>query len=717
MKTKWLFYFLGLLVFLALERYKGFDKDAAIYLLQVMNYLQPERFVNDVPFMFGNQDSFTFFSPLMAVVFCILGVNVGGMVATLLMFVTFGVALIVFVCKWSKLFNAEQWQVPIIFALFVLLADKTYGSGSFYLPLFEPYLVARVLSIILITFGLVFLFEKNRYVSLAFFAASSLMHPLMGGWALLLWLFFYLPKSRLLLIVLVLISPLSGFLHFGRLDFYPDDWKPLYISPGWDELVAYSGYLFFWLYMYKHFKGSKLSTFSLNLFWVSLIGFYLQFAGAYSEHLLLYQVQAFRVQWLCMIPIVPVYAFFARDCIDNGKKLTLRDYGGIVLGMFAIAGSQWMELSVIAGFLWVAVLIFVLLAMFSSIGDYNKIVKSSFGTSLLFAFSLIFLSIDAVVCNYIQLALEQGLGNVGFAVSLFNVPNYLAMVRLVLLVALTLVCVIQNRYGYALIFAVAFCCVSIKILPIVGLLVCMAPNMRPLIRNALLSFSISFSFFEIVNTSYRFNSTERMPLEGAPLACVVLFVSLFIVFYLFLSLKEKGESKWTTILLIFLIVSLFAWDVYRWDSRSETIAINEQQMDAFFDTPIFPQVKDRGKLLFTVDYEKPKQSRVNFMTGAYADESIYVGEVFYKDQFMESNRRRSALLTGNSAQNRVTDFGAKMMKIYLNPDTLLTRVQYLCDAGEITHFATDYANMPLPKQDSVYLDVKQKFVWLYGCSK
>ena len=26
-----------------------------------------------------------------------------------------------------------------------------------------------------------------------------------------------------------------------------------------------------------------------------------------------------------------------------------------------------------------------------------------------------------------------------------------------------------------------------------------------------------------------------------------------------------------------------------------------------------------------------------------------------------------------------------------------------------------YGNMPLPQQDSVFLDVKQKFVYLYGC--
>ena len=164
-----------------------------------------------------------------------------------------------------------------------------------------------------------------------------------------------------------------------------------------------------------------------------------------------------------------------------------------------------------------------------------------------------------------------------------------------------------------------------------------------------------------------------------------------------------------------MLVSFVAWDIYKWDSRSETIITNERQMDAFFENMIFPQVRDRGKLLFSVDFEVPKQSRVNFMTGAYADESIYVGEVFYKEQYMESNRRRKALLMGSSQKGSLANFGAQMMRIYFNPDTLLSRVSYLCAENEITHFATDYANMPLPKEDSVFLDVKQKYVWLYGC--
>lgn len=164
-----------------------------------------------------------------------------------------------------------------------------------------------------------------------------------------------------------------------------------------------------------------------------------------------------------------------------------------------------------------------------------------------------------------------------------------------------------------------------------------------------------------------------------------------------------------------MILSLGIWDVYRWDSRNETVKANEKQMDVFFDEPIFPQVKDRGKMLVVVDCESPIPSRINFLTGAYADASIAVGEIFYKEQFMESNRRRGILLNGRETTANLDMYKKEIINVYSNLDTLLARVHYLCDEGEITHFVTDYANMPLPKKDSLFLNVKQKNVWLYGC--
>ena len=50
LQKKWFLYIAGVAFFLALVRYKGFDDDAALYLLQVVDHLHPERFLNDVPF-------------------------------------------------------------------------------------------------------------------------------------------------------------------------------------------------------------------------------------------------------------------------------------------------------------------------------------------------------------------------------------------------------------------------------------------------------------------------------------------------------------------------------------------------------------------------------------------------------------------------------------------------------------------------------------------
>ena len=713
-KENGLLYALGLAVFFALVHYKGFDKDAAIYLLQVMNYLQPERFVNDVPFMFGNQDSFSIFSPIVAVVFKILGVNTGGMVTTLFMLCALCMALIAFVLRWGRLFDVQKWIAPIVLLMFFLLAGKVYGSGSLYLPYFEPYLVARVFSEVFIVIGLIFFFDDRKFLPLVFFVLASFMHPLMGAWAVLLWLFFHFPKFRVPVFVIAALFPLSGFLHVGRFDFYSDDWKPLYLKPAWDEFAVYLSFLFFWQAMYRHFAGKVLSRFSITLFWVSLMGFYLQFVGSYTEHLLLYQVQPFRVQWLSLIPVVPILAIFVHDCVKGGECLTFRDFAILMLGMFAIVGVEWIDCSVATRYIWFVLLVANIIVVYNSVGE-KKIVIRPIVAKALFAIGLAFLIFDSVACNYIQLAIEQSVGNVSMAVAWFDIPEYLSVVRMLLLIIMTLVCVGQKKYGYALMFVVAFCNPSLKILPIVGLLLCFNSNLNSIIKKGLLAFAFSFSFFEIVNSLYRFNSTETLPLEGNPLATIVMFVTLFFVICLFFYLNRNYNVGKTVAPFVALIVSLVVWDAYRWDSRDDTIVLNEKQMDVFFEKPIFSQVKDRGKILFAVDYESPTQSRINFMTGAYADESIYVGEIFYREQFVESNRRRAALLSGTPQMISLKNFSEKMMNVYHNPDTLLSRVHYLCGAGEITHFATDCANMPLPKQDSVYLNVRQKFVWLYGC--
>lgn len=164
-----------------------------------------------------------------------------------------------------------------------------------------------------------------------------------------------------------------------------------------------------------------------------------------------------------------------------------------------------------------------------------------------------------------------------------------------------------------------------------------------------------------------------------------------------------------------MVASFAVWDAAKWDVRDEQRILDERQMDAFFDKPVFPQVRERGRILFVENGESPLQSRFKFLTGTYADETINIGELFYMGHFLDARFRKNALLLGDTVLGHWGDYSKRISELYANPDTLLSRVRYLCGLGEITHFATDYGNMPLPRQDSVFLDVKQKFVWLYGC--
>lgn len=704
MENKYLMYILGIILFFSLFRYKGYDYDAALYLLQVINYLHPERFVNDVPFMFGNQDSFSIFSPIIAIVFKVLGVNCGGIVVTLFILLALVIAIVTLIRRWLKLFNAEQWQTPVVLAIFIILLGKEYGSGSFYMDLFEPYLVARVFAEVLIVVGLAFFFSKNIYISLITFIFATLMHPLMGGWTLPLWLFFHFPKFRAPILIISLFAPLSGFLHIGRLDFYPDDWKPLYYSPGWKEFVSYLGLLIFWLTMHKHFKEGLPSKFAISLFYVSLIGFYWQFIGSYTEHLLLYQAQPFRVQWLCTIPTIPFFALYLHNSIKKNQKATIQDYATFSLGLCTIAGYQWFVLIAIT-----------VLVVFNTLGKKNIVAMPCTWEKTLFVLSFLFLLTNSALKNFIQLTMEQGLGNMELALAWLNAPPILDSVEHILLMLLVLRCLSKKRYGHTLIFALAFCNTNLRVLPLIGVFLLLFSTLKPASKKLLLSFAISFSFIELLNSTYRIGSTEIMPLEDAAIPSLILFAILFVFIFKIMQ-SHNNLSKLKTLIPFFILgLSLSIWDIYRWDSRNESIAVNEKQMDSFFNETIFPQVKDRGKLLFTIDRESPTQSRINFLTGAYADESIYVGEVFYKKQFFESNRRRSVLLRGDDKPADMAYFGHKIWEVYSNPDTLLSRVNYLCQAKEITHFATDYTSMPLPRLDSIFLEKKQKNIILYGC--
>ena len=664
LEKKWFVYLAGLAFFFVLFRYFGYYEDAGRYLLQTVHFLHPERFVNDVPFMFGNQDSFTVFSPLLTIFFKVFGVNHGGIIAVLLIEFLWGLAAITLFIRWAKMWGHPTWALPTFIACLVILTNKQYGSGA-YFPIIDHIMVARFAAEVFILLGLAFLWSRNRYVSLVMFLLASVLHPLMGGWGIPLWLLFHYPKLRLPMLIGVILAPLTGFLHVGRLDFYSSDWfgDRLPFTPTGEDAFFYAGIFVFWWVVWKFCRNLAISRFASVILGLSLIGIFWQYAGIALRHQLLVQAQPYRVLWLGFVPMVPV------------SVLCLWDYFRTPISL-----SLWLN----AG---------------------PRLVRTLFGVAFVFFVASAFLH------NMVQLALEQNVGNVDLARSLMDLPAMLAPFHKVVLGVLAMICLAKHRFWLAIAFGLSLFNGDLTILPIIAILLCLFPSIEGLLKDFLIVAAIVISLAEYLS------SLQASPLLGSGIQSTLFLVIIFFlvgsVIYLYRCHKEN--VLWIPFLL--MIVTFAVWDCAKWDVRSESRILDEQQMDVFFDEPAFPQIRDRGKILFVENGESPLQSRFKFLTGTYADETINIGELFYKGQYIEESKKKNALLLGDTILGDWGNYTRRIAEVYANSDTLLNRMKFLCGINDISYFVSDREKMPLLKQDSLYLNVKNKYVYLYKCAK
>ena len=663
LKNKFLIYLAGFAFFFVAFRYYGYFEDAGRYLLQVVHMLHPDRFVDDVPFMFGNQDEFTIFSPLIALFFKAFGVNIGGIVAVLGIELLWGVAAITLFVRWLEFLNRPTWAMPAFLACIVTLADKSYGSGA-YFPILDHILVARVYSEVFILFGLAFFWARNKYISLILFFIASLFHPLMGGWGIPLWLFYHYPKVRWMLAIFVVFFPLTCFLHVGRLDCFSNGWlgNAMPFTPTGSDALLYSSIFIFWWVVWKFAKSISVSRFAFAMFVICLIGIFWQYAGVVLRHQLLVQAQPYRVLWWSFIPMFPISIVCLREWFEGE--------------------------SVIA----------------AGINRFHKIIKIVFAAGLLLLISSAFLD------NIIQMGLEQNVGNVDLALTLQNVPAKLVVVHKILCCVLLLACLAERKFWLSSAFGLSLFNDYLTLLPIFGIVFYLIPDMNSVMKKVLMAFLLSFSLVEFLS------SLQASPLLDASLETAVCFMIIFGLSAWMFFLRPLTSRSFFSVPLVLLISVLTFYDIRHWDARSESRILDERQMDAFFAETIFPQIKDRGRILFVENGESPLQSRFKFLTGTYADETINIGEVFFRGQHFEARRRKNALLLGDTILGNWENYSEQIAKVYANPDTLLNRVNQLCGFHEISHFATDYAYMPLPKVDSVFLDAKQKYMWLYECA-
>lgn len=659
LEKKWFVYISGIVFFFVLVRYWGYYEDAGRYLLQVVNILHPERFVDDVPFMFGNQDQFTIYSPIMAVVFKIFGVNAGGIFAMLVLRLLWCVGVILLILRWCRVFGCRKWALPVFVVCMATLINKCYGSGN-YFAIIDPILVARYVAFAFSIFGFAFFFEKNKIVSLIFFVVASLMHPLIGGWGIPLWLFYHYGKMRWPILVAVMLFPLTALLHIDRFGFFPADWmgSSSPFDPTIVDTLVFIGILSFWFVISQYAKDNHLSKFSSCMFWVFLAGMFLHYTGVYTHYQLLVQSQPYRVQLFCMVPMFPVLAAFLFERLQCKTPFPL----------------------------------------------LNRLHLSPILTRTIFAVSLFFFIACSFLSNFVRLSLEQGVGATGMALAMMDLPAQLLPVQVIILGMLVLLCLAQRRYLLAFVFAFSMFNDYATILPMVGMAYYLLERwIGETMRKILIVFAVIITFIELLSI------LPNSPLLGSAIPCIMFFSVLFgLVLWAVVGYKKK-----IPFLLIILTVGI--WDIAYWDARDMDGVASERQADYFFDETVFPQIKNRGRMLFAVGDELPLQSRFVFLTGTYADLTINIGELFYKGQHLEARRRKGLLLAGDNPRPNSLNFAREIENVYANPDTLASRTRFLCKNNEISHLVTGFAEMPFQKQDSVFLKEMGIPVYLYGC--
>ncbi len=657
LEKKWFVYGLGLVFFFSIQRYYGFYEDAGRYLLQVAHFLAPERFVGDVPFMYGNQDQFTLYSPLMAAVFKTLGVNAGGIVSMLVLRLLWCVAAISIMVRWCGLFGCRKWALPVFILCLATLMHKCYGGVASF-PILDPILVARYMAFAFALVGFATFFIRKRFVPLVCFVVASLIHPLIGGWGIPMWLFYHFGKTRWPVLAATLLFPLTAFLRVGRLDFYPLDWmggsSPFALT--FMDVLVYGGVLVLWLAVARLAENQLLRRFSSSMFWVYLAGMYLHVAGVYMHHQFLVQVQPYRVFLFCIIPLFPALAAFVHEQLDGCKLLV------------------WVE----------------------------RLNPGRIASNVIFCVALLLFVAHSLLNNFIQLSLEHGLGSVDNAYFAMNLPSLEPALKIALGV-LALVSLSQRRFVLSLVFAFSLLNGYATILPMVGIIFYLFGGLlRDRAKVVLITFTAAITFVELLS------SLPNSPLLGTS-AVSTLFVATLFALALWMVLAKP------VLPLALTIVVVACWDVFAWDARDENRVAYERQIDSFWQTTIFPQIKERGRMLFAIGDEQPLQSRFVFLTGTYADLTIGIGGIFYREQYLEADRRLNLLVYGAETPRHGNNLEKDLENIYANPDTLASRMSFLCAKNEITHMATGFAQLPFSKIDSVFLKEMNMPLYLYRC--
>ena len=302
----------SILFFLSVNHFDGIAQDAILYTLQAIHYISPERFIGDIAFMYGNQDEFTLFSPLYCIFIKLLPIDNAAFLLGLLIHVFLAFSSALFVWKLTKYLHCHWLSIIIVLVFFALYS---YGEErnvlTFNLKTIEPFPVPRTLSAAFGFLGLAYL--KNKWKSIPLFILGTLIHPLTAGWCLPLWACFHFPKTRIPIIVFSALFPLTIFIGKEPWAASPKEWIYIIFDNEAEEILKNMLlYQAFFTMMAIKIKSPLIIKKMLVSFCIILgIANYWFIIEIFTHHIFLFQVQVFRIQWICQLLAVFISAWQA----------------------------------------------------------------------------------------------------------------------------------------------------------------------------------------------------------------------------------------------------------------------------------------------------------------------------------------------------------------------------------------------------------------------
>ena len=645
-----------ILFFFCVNHFSGFEQDCVLYTLQAINRIAPERFIGDPAFMLGNQDSFSLFSPFYGLFIRLLPIDSAAFVVGALIHGLFAFFVATLLWWWNRVFHGKILLLPVALCFFSLYA---YGEArnelAFCTKIIESVPVPRTLSAAIGFLGLAFFFEK-KWVSLGVIVLGTLIHPLTAGWCLPIWALFYFRKLRITLIVLSALFPLTILIGKDPWVESSEGWIKNSLENGMGEQLGRMAIflLFFWVALKTISMPQVFKKFLTCFNIVLTIAFYWFVIALFAHHVFLYQVQTYRIQWICQILAVLISVGYIYQ-IYVSKIQSKRNLGALEKLLLGVILVLWIDCPYFVVLSICTILFFKARGTrFFKVFETGMLIASVAGV-LLICFNVLEL-VPCVKPEYV------------YADKLFCLHPFIAMLSVVVL--------------------------SLAIF---------VPNFR----------LTAVAMLAVVLLSIM-NAWRILPRENFSIA-YVLGSLLFIATYLRWS-NQKVLKVCMTMAVAFMIVCIFLFfDCRDEQQKSKEKAMNQFVQTPPFPSilnrgQIFYSVRNYGdeipRLRFLSGGYYDFQIGVGSIFSKPLKQEIDRREwsIYKSGESIDSNWEELSSL----------EKFQKCWNIVLNKDSLPITFRRLCRQNEVTHLVAD-EKMPLAAQDSLILWYNGEKIWLYAC--